>query len=269
MPVLQVPDAQLYYETRGLGPVLVMVPGANGTLEAFQAVGEYLASDFTVVTYDRRGFSRSKRGDPSDNNYRLDKDADDLRRLIEHVSDKPAVLFGSSSGGVVVLETFNRYPSVIKTLIPHEPAAMALLPDGREWINFLSEIYDLYRQTGLEKALNEFSRKTFSSSDHESMSRVTDPDVPEMSANNIYWFEHELRQYTSHSIDVNNLKKHRDQILLVGGQESHGYPTYRVNEMLAKSLNKSVVDLPGGHVGYMAQPKEFAEALLRAIQAHK
>ncbi|MGH3803284.1 MAG: alpha/beta fold hydrolase [Pseudonocardiaceae bacterium] len=57
-----------------------------------------------VVTYDRRGFSRSQLDGPRDYDHRLEIDADDIRRLIEHLSDEPATIFGSSSGGVVVLE---------------------------------------------------------------------------------------------------------------------------------------------------------------------
>src|SRR5262245_53822427 len=64
--VLQVPGARLHYETRGSGPLMVMVPGANGEAGAFEAVAEHLAAHYTVVTYDRRGFSRSRLEGPQD-----------------------------------------------------------------------------------------------------------------------------------------------------------------------------------------------------------
>jgi pimeloyl-ACP methyl ester carboxylesterase len=53
--------ARLYYEVRGCGPLLLMIPGANGSADAFNAVADCLARHLTVVTYDRRGFSRNGR----------------------------------------------------------------------------------------------------------------------------------------------------------------------------------------------------------------
>src|SRR3546814_7884451 len=121
---LEVPGARLYYETYGSGPVMLMVPGATGSAYSFQRVREHLAARYTVATYDRRGFSRSQLDGQQDYDRRLETDANDVRRLIEHSSDKPAILFGSSSGGIIVLEVLARHPSVVRTLVPHEPTAV-------------------------------------------------------------------------------------------------------------------------------------------------
>ena len=59
MSLLRVPGAQIHYEIRGSGALMVMVPGANGEAGAFEGVAQHLAAHYTVVTYDRRGFSRS------------------------------------------------------------------------------------------------------------------------------------------------------------------------------------------------------------------
>src|SRR5205807_1514040 len=56
---LQVPGASLYYEFRGAGPVLLMMPGGPADAGAFRHIAEQLASDYTVVTYDPRGLSHS------------------------------------------------------------------------------------------------------------------------------------------------------------------------------------------------------------------
>jgi hypothetical protein len=81
--ILKVPGARLYYETHGSGPVMLMVPGAPGTADIFKMVAEHLSEYYTVVTYDRRGFSRSQLDGPQDYSHRLETDADDVRRLIE------------------------------------------------------------------------------------------------------------------------------------------------------------------------------------------
>ena len=56
---LQVPGASLYYEVRGSGPVLLMIPGGPMDADGFTEIAERLADSYTVVTYDCRGNSRS------------------------------------------------------------------------------------------------------------------------------------------------------------------------------------------------------------------
>jgi len=70
---LDVPGARLFYETRGSGPLLLMIPGATGTAGSFTLVTDSLAAYYTVLTYDRRGFSRSHLDGPQDDEHRLER----------------------------------------------------------------------------------------------------------------------------------------------------------------------------------------------------
>ena len=54
MVYLDVPGAKLYYDMIGQGPVLLCISGANGDADAWQALAEYLKTQFTVVMYDRQ-----------------------------------------------------------------------------------------------------------------------------------------------------------------------------------------------------------------------
>lgn len=260
---LEVPGARLYYETRGNGPLMIMVPGANGEANVFKWVAEHLATYYTVVTYDRRGFSRSRLAGPQDYDHRIETDADDVRRLIEHLSDKPATVFGSSSGGIIVLEVLTHHPSVVATLVPFEPAAVKQLPDGQKWLDFFFKLYDLYRQSGAEPALKKFREQAFAESDRRVMAGA--PKNEHTLANATYWFEHELRQYPAVDLDLNALKAHADRIVLMVGQESRGYPCYEVNVELGKKLNRPLIELPGGHGGFASKPAEFAREFLQAL----
>jgi len=261
--ILEVPGARLYYETHGSGPVMLMVPGASGTADSFKSITEHLVAHYTVVTYDRRGFSRSQLDGPQDYDHRLETDADDVRRLIEHLGDEPAIVFGGSSGAIVALEVLTRHPSVVRTLVPHEPPAMRLLADGQKWINFFFEVYDLYRQSGIEPALKKFREQAFAESDRQAMARA--PKNEYTLANATYWFEHELRQYPAVDLDLDALKAHADRIMLIAGRESRGYPTYELNVELGKKLGRELIELPGGHVGFLTQPAEFAREFLQTL----
>ncbi len=260
MSVLQVPGARLYYETHGGGPLLVMISGATGVAESFRPVTNHLIEHYTVALYDRRGFSRSHLDGPQDYQHRLETDADDVRRLIEHLSDEPATVFGASSGAVVGLEVLTRHPSVVRTLVAFEPCAVRQLPDGQRWLDLFAEIYDLYQRSGIEPAQERFREQAFAESDHVHMARA-----PRNQANATYWFEHELRQYPAVTLDLDALTAHANRIVAVVGRESRGYPCYEVNAELGRKLGRDVIEVPGGHIGFLTQPAEFATGLVRAL----
>ena len=56
-----------------------------------------------------------------------------------------------------------------------------------------------------------------------------------------------------------------DRIVPAAGQDSHGYPCREATIELGKQLGQQVIDLPGGHVGCIAQPAKFAAELLQAL----
>ena len=53
--------ASLYYERQGSGPPVLFIAGSTGDAGNFSRTADLLADEFTVVTYDRRGNSRSVR----------------------------------------------------------------------------------------------------------------------------------------------------------------------------------------------------------------
>lgn len=243
----------------------MMVPGGSGSGEPFRPLTEQLRDDYSIVIYDRRGFSRSRLDGPQDYDHRLHTDADDVYRLIEHVADEPPTLFGVSSGGVVALTFLARHPSSVGTVVPYEPAAMTQLPDGERWIRFFSEMYDAYRQAGIESAMATFADTTFAESDRHTISRVLNFSNDQVRANATYWFENELRQYPAAELDLEALRLHADQVVLMVGRESRGFPCYEANIELGKRLRREVIELPGGHLGFASHPAEFSSELLDAL----
>jgi len=83
---LKVPGATLYYEVRGSGPVLMMMPGGPADAATFRRMEGELASRYTVVTYDPRGLSHSTLGEPLDDARMVEIFADDVFRLLGTVA---------------------------------------------------------------------------------------------------------------------------------------------------------------------------------------
>jgi predicted Rossmann-fold nucleotide-binding protein len=78
--------------------------------------------------------------------------------------------------------------------------------------------------------------------------------------------EHELRQYPRVALDLATLETAAERIVLVGGSDSQDQMPYQAGKALARRLGLEVVDLPGGHPGFMAAPAAFAETLMMALK---
>src|ERR1700684_1046465 len=151
---LDVPGARLYYEVQGSGPTLILIGHPMG-VSGFAAIAPLLAEDYTVVTYDPRGFDRSTIED-GDQDSEPDLLADDVRRVLESVSVEPAHVFGSSGGAVTGLALVARYPGRVQTLVAHEPPLGLLLPEADDVRSGMHDIYDTYRNDGTGAAWAKF-----------------------------------------------------------------------------------------------------------------
>jgi len=95
---LRVPGASLYYEIRGAGPVLLLVCGGVYDAAGYAGLAGQLAGRYTVVTYDRRGNSRSPLDGPPEQ-QRIEVHGDDAHRVLAAVgvtNDEPAHVFGKA-----------------------------------------------------------------------------------------------------------------------------------------------------------------------------
>jgi pimeloyl-ACP methyl ester carboxylesterase len=266
MSTLNVPGAQLYYAVSGSGPLLVLIPGASGTGESFRPLADHLISHYQVIIYDRRGFSQSLLDGPQDDEHRLATDADDVRRLVEHLTSQPIAVFGNSSGALVALEVLTQYPKQVQMVVAHEPPAVTLLPDTAQWLAFFDGVYDIYLKEGIPIAMQQFASGTLGSSDRQVIeyARREHPTQDTVS-NTIYWMEHELRQYPRAGLDLDALKATAERIVLACGHDSRHQMTSQPNKVLARQLGRESVDFPGGHLGFLSHPAEFAKALMNAL----
>src|SRR5262249_4348987 len=123
-----------------------------------------------------------------------------------------------------------------------------------------------YRQSGVTKAMHKFASETLGSEDSKVIARSMKLHTNEQNlANATYWMEHELRQYPRVELDLDALTAHAEQIVLVGGRHSQDQLTYQPGKVLAQRLGLDIVNLPGGHLGFMDSPAEFAREFLQAL----
>ncbi|GAB3422219.1 alpha/beta fold hydrolase [Flindersiella endophytica] len=262
---LSVPGADLYYEVRGSGPALLLIPGSNGDAGFFDGLATALADRYTVVTYDRRGFSRSPLTEPFGSAW-SEIHADDARRLLATVTDGPALVFGSSAGAIIGLDLLTRQPDLLRGLVAHEPPLAEILPDAAAWRTFFAEVYDTYRRGAAGEAMQRFMAGIGTA--NAGRPAHLDPELGRRAAGNVdFFFQHELREATGHQPDLAALDALRNQVVLAGGAGSRDHFPYRPNVVLAARWGRAVLDFPGDHIGYWSQPDAFATTLAGAFES--
>ncbi|MFI9237432.1 alpha/beta fold hydrolase [Streptomyces sp. NPDC053079] len=254
---LAVPGASLYFEVRGSGPLLLLIPGGNSDAAVFERLAAALAACHRVVSYDPRGYSRSPLdGPPTD--QRIEVHADDACRLLDHVAvaDEPAQVFGSCSGGLVALELAMRHQGRVRSVVTHEPPAMGLLPDAAHHRAFFDDVHEVFRREGVAPALRMLEPL---------FGGRPAPVLPEAYDNSAFFLAHMVRPSTRFVPDLAALAAAADLIVVAGGRESRTHLIHQPALVLAERLGQELAEFPGGHVGYAKYPVEFAGRLVDVL----
>ncbi|GAA0969021.1 alpha/beta hydrolase [Actinocorallia libanotica] len=268
---LPVPGATLYYETRGTGPVLLISQSGEGDAGRSTDLVDLLCATRTVVTYDRRGLSRSTLKDPG-RGATMAEHADDVHRLLAELTDEPAAMLGCSLGAVIGLHLAVRHPAQIHTLIAHEPVAPRLLP-AAERIRHeheLAEIQQIYRSEGLAsafKAIAEVLGIDTAQPDAEP-DLTPQPMTPGRVANFDFFLEHDFTAVIGDALPVSELTGTTTRIIPAAGRTTpRDVFDRRCAEQLAALLGTELAEFPGGHNGNTTHPRAYAARLLDVLDA--
>jgi pimeloyl-ACP methyl ester carboxylesterase len=256
-------DTTLYYERRGSGPSLVFISGATGDAGHWAAVADVLADDYTVITYDRRGNSRSPRP-PGWTCTTVDEQADDTSALIEGLGLAPAIVFGSSAGANTAINLATRHPEVLRGAGVHEPLLLSGVADAPSIRARRVALVELATDEPSTRAATEAfllsvtDKQTYDSLDRELRERLL--------GNGDILLTIETLPYLEYEPTPSDLDSVRLPCLVTAGVDNRsptapGHWRYQAATVLAAELRTPLVELPGSHLAYLAQPVMFAEAL--------
>ena len=124
----------MFYESRGVGEPLVLIPGFASGAWSWSWQVDDLAKSFQIITFDPRGISRSRIGD--DDVVSISGIAADIGALLDKLTIETAHVLGISFGGFVAQDFALRFPRRLKRLVlastsfggPNHASAKA-----REW----------------------------------------------------------------------------------------------------------------------------------------
>lgn len=142
MPLLKLPDCQLYYEIDDYTDPwakpesVLLIHGFTESTPAWRAWVPHLARKYRVIRFDQEGFGQSS-AVPHVDVFSTERFVDHAARMIEVFGDGAAHVMGAKSGGLVAIELARLKPACVKTLtlasVPLDP------PQPQQWLQHMEQ----------------------------------------------------------------------------------------------------------------------------------
>jgi pimeloyl-ACP methyl ester carboxylesterase len=252
---LEVNGAKIYHEVRGSGPSVLFIAGATGDGGHFERVAKILSDEFTVVTYDRRGNSRSPRPDGWEETS-TEEHSEDAAALIEALGLTPVAVFGNSAGAIIGLDLAIRRPELVRGALLHEPPMTVGMANLEEVMGAFQQVVEGGMQRGGPRGgVEAFLR--FVAGD-ETFDKLYPRLRERMLENGETCLFIEMPVFPAYGPDETTLAAIEVPVrVMVGSDSAFGEPA----RWLAGQLGVELEKLPGGHTPYFDRPQEMAETL--------
>ncbi|BBC32006.1 hypothetical protein SGFS_033000 [Streptomyces graminofaciens] len=256
------------YDVCGEGPVLLIMPGGAGHPMGLGPMTEALAGRFTVVTYDPLGLAHGRLGTPVEE-QRVEAWSDGAARVLERVlgDGEAAHVFGTSSGAVAALDLAARHPARLRHVVAHEPPCVAVLADGARQQARFREVYDAYRRAGIQAAGARLAAVLEErEADGREVGQALTP-TEELTTPMALFLSRVLLPFTAYEPKPGPLSGGRAStgLTVAAGAESRGQLLHRTARAAADRLDGRFVEFPGGHLGTVQHPVEFAGRLVSVL----
>ena len=261
---VQANGAELYYETRGDGPPLLLIAGGLADAGQFTALGDALAKQRKVITYDRRGSSRSP-APAGWTSTTVDEQADDVAALLEALEIPAVSVYGHSIGAPIALDLVLRRPEIVDAVILHDPALMSVLADPGAVMTVVGPLVEeAMRAGGPAAAADAFYRFAVGSA----VDALEPTTYERMKADGAVLFGVEFQTISGWRVDEEALRRTRVPVLILAGVESP--PFFReAADWLTERLGSAVEQVPGGHGAPFDHPADIAARVARFMEQAK
>jgi pimeloyl-ACP methyl ester carboxylesterase len=270
MPISSVNGIQIYWEIDGdVGDPMVLVHGSWVDRESWASVVPALSRRFGVLTYDRRGHSRSER--PAGQGS-VREDVADLAAVLETLRHSPAHVVGNSFGASIVLRLAAERPELFRSLIVHEPPLFGLLKDDPAASRLLAAVQEristvvslLTAGESMEGARQFVETIAFGPGAWAELPQ----QVRETFVFNAPTWLDEVHDPEALQIDLTGLRGLAAPALLTLGDQSAPFFPPVVNRVAAAMPKARTGTYAGaGHVPHLSHPAEYVEVLVEFIAA--
>lgn len=254
MPSVSVNGASIYYERRGSGPSVLFIAGAMGDAGYFDRVADLLSDEFNVITYDRRGNSRSPRPEGWESTS-VEEQAADAAALLDALGLAPAAVFGNSYGATFALGLVIEHPEAARGAILHEPPLISVLERPDTGIEAVVE--EGMRTGGPPVAVERFFR--FAAGD--AVVDGLEPALRErLFANAETLLGIEMGNFEPYRPDDDTLAAIKVPTRVLVSEESPPF-FHEASGWLADRLGIEVMQTPGSHTPFLDRPDQLVETV--------
>lgn len=145
MPWADLTDIRCYFELKGAGPALLLIPGLGATCRCWDPVAPALAEQFCLIAPDNRGVGGSAAKQPA---HSMRHYSADLVELLDYLQVPTAHVLGLSFGGVIAQQFAMDHPQRVDRLV--------LMSCTHRFSPYLREMMNLVAQS-----IRHFPRQLF------------------------------------------------------------------------------------------------------------
>lgn len=258
---LEKEDVSLYYEVRGKGAPLLLIHGAIVDADLYHAAAELLAEYYRVITFDRRGNSRSIC--KSVRTFSMETQIEDIRDLMDTLDIESAFIVGTSAGAVIGQYFLQTYPDRVKHLIMYEPAVLGKMTEEPAVGKWVEEMMLLIERRKYSTAVLKFAEH-IGPADGRSPRKDTAVSFREM-GNHEYTLTQEFPALVSYCPDIGKMREAAKKITIVAGEKSGNTVYARAAVKLAEEIGQKPVYYPGSHNLPYDLPREFVICVLGTL----
>lgn len=129
MTLIRLNNIQMAYTDTGIGRPLVLIHGYPFNRSLWDEQVAALSNSYRVIVPDLRGFGES---DSSAGPSTMNKMAQDVALLLDHLQISQAVIGGLSMGGYVVLAFYKQFPSRVRAMLLADTRAQEDTEEGKQ-----------------------------------------------------------------------------------------------------------------------------------------
>ena len=253
-------DIKLYCRRQGKGVPLLLIHGACVDSNFFRDCAEELSSQFTVISYDRRGYGRS--ADSANENYSFSSQAEDAAQIIYAIGQSCHII-AHSAGSLIAMELAISHPDLVHRIFLYEPAVLDCLPDGHKAAAELKNIHNLIQN---KKYVQAFSLFIPMLGERDERARAaTEEELTHMQRNSLRFIRNEFVYWYTNKPEYETLS--RSNITIGVGELSRDSHHWPIAKRLSEKLSSELMYFPGAHNCAYDLPKEFSY-LVAAILKH-
>jgi len=255
--LLKTRGSNLYYETEGDGPAVVLIPGFTLDTRMWADQAAAFRPHYRVIRYDLPGAGRSP---PPAGSYAHEED---LADLLDHLDVDKAHVMGLSLGGAIAIDFALAYPERVLSLVPVDTSAL----NGYPWHDTLSQWF-----SAIGKAANDGDMARAKALWLETgwfgpamLQPAVAARLREIAADYSGWHFHNKNPLRRPSPPANDrLAEITTPTLVVTGELDLAFYNHPIAERLASTIpNARRLTIP--HVGHMASmeaPEVFNDIVL-------